>query len=51
MTQKNLSRVTISRTTRNPDGVRLDEKTVDVHNHDIKKCEKIARNIWKEELR
>ena len=48
---KVISSVKISRVTRNPDGVCLDEKFVQVDNYNIKTCEKVARKIYKEDLK
>ena len=46
-----LSSVIIKRIIRNPDNVCLNEKTVQVDNHDVDKAHKIAKKIWKEELK
>jgi len=46
-----LSSVTIQKIKRNPDGVCLDDSYVQVKNHDIKVCEKLARKIYNEDLR
>jgi hypothetical protein len=49
--EKEISSVTISKTKRGSGGTILEEKFVRVANTDVQKCEKIARDIFKKELR
>lgn len=49
--EKELSLIVIQKTRRNPEHVILEDLYVQVRNHDIKECEKIARDIFKKELK
>lgn len=49
--KKEISSVTISRKTIRPDGMCIHDSLVEVKNHNIKICEKIARDIMKKELK
>ena len=49
--QTYISEVKIKRLWKTPDGMITHEKEVCVKNTDVNKAEKIARNIWKEDLK
>jgi len=43
--------IKIQQIVRNPDGVTLTDSTVEVHGNNLKSCERLARKIFKEDLK
>jgi len=51
MSEKKNSYVKIISTRFNPDGVTLQTREVHAQGNNLKECEKIARDIWRSELK